>query len=67
MARLAELETRLWTPDEVGARYGLALKTLRNWRASGIGPGYIRVGRRVLYPESELAHFEANRRRSGAA
>ena len=32
--------------------------TLRNWRYLGIGPRSIKAGRRVLYPESELARWE---------
>lgn len=54
---------RLWTEAELAARYGLSPRTLRNWRAAGTGPRFIKVGRRVLYPEPEVARWEANRPR----
>ena len=55
---------RLWTDEELAERYGLSRLTLRNWRSLGTGPRAIKVGRRALYPESEVARFEANRRRT---
>ena len=62
----AQLESRLWTPAELAGRYGLTTKTLRNWRCIGVGPRAIKVGNRALYPESEVARWEANRRRGAA-
>ena len=63
-AAAAPLEERLWTEDELAARYQMAPATLRNWRSLGIGPRAIKVGRRALYPESEVARWEATRRRT---
>jgi predicted DNA-binding transcriptional regulator AlpA len=60
MAKQA-LEERLWTPDELAARYGISPLTLRQWRWQGIGPRPLKVGRRVLYPESEIAAWERKR------
>jgi hypothetical protein len=31
--------------------------TLRYWRAVGIGPCYVKLGKTVLYEESELVDF----------
>jgi predicted site-specific integrase-resolvase len=59
------LEERLWTPAELAARYGLSLVTLRNWRYLGRGPRSITIGGKPLYPQSEVARFEAGRRRAG--
>jgi hypothetical protein len=44
------------TPDEVSERYRgeISTGTLRNWRAMRIGPSYVKVGKGVLYPVSEL-------------
>jgi transcriptional regulator with XRE-family HTH domain len=64
MARNAVLEERLWTAEELAERYGMSPNTLRNWRCAGIGPRAIKVGRRALDPESEVARWEANRRRT---
>jgi predicted DNA-binding transcriptional regulator AlpA len=57
---------RLWTTAELAERYGMSPLTLRNWRCAGIGPRSIKVGRNALYPESEVARWEANRRRGAA-
>ncbi len=61
MTRVGPLEPKLWTPGEVAERYGLTPKTLRNWRSLGIGPRSIKAGSKVLYRESELARWEAER------
>ncbi len=44
------------TPDEVSERYRgeISTGTLRNWRALRIGPSYVKVGKGVLYPVTEL-------------
>lgn len=44
---------------------GLAPKTLDNWRTSGRGPKFLKLGARVLYPQTELdAYKAANLRQS---
>jgi Helix-turn-helix domain len=64
MARTsAALEERLWSEDELAARYKLSPATLRTWRSRGRGPKFIKVGHRALYPETEVARWEAGRRR----
>lgn len=51
------------TPDEVVLRYRgeVSLGTLRNWRSSGRGPGFAKVGRSVLYPLTSLEAWERER------
>jgi predicted DNA-binding transcriptional regulator AlpA len=39
---------------EVSGITGLALQTLRNYRARGIGPVYCKIGRSVRYPLTDL-------------
>ena len=44
---------------------GVAPKTLENWRTLGLGPRFIKAGRRVLYdPADLLAWRDQNRFRS---
>lgn len=31
--------------------------TLRNWRSSGFGPKYAKVGKRVMYREADVYEF----------
>jgi hypothetical protein len=48
------------TPDEVSERYRgeISTGTLRNWRALRIGPSYVKVGKGVLYPVTELESWD---------
>lgn len=49
-------DDRFLTPEEVSNRYrgGISIGTLRNWRAMRIGPNFIKIGKAVLYPTTEL-------------
>jgi len=40
----------------------VAVQTLRNWRTSGQGPRYIKLGRAVRYSEADLMAFMEERR-----
>jgi hypothetical protein len=44
------------TPEEVSERYRgeISPGTLRNWRSMRIGPSFVKVGKGVLYPVTEL-------------
>jgi len=46
-------EKRLFTEREMSELTGKSRKTLFNWRKSGKGPSYIKVGRTVLYPSDK--------------
>ena len=48
------------TPEEVSERYRgeVSPGTLRNWRALRVGPSYVKVGKGVLYPISELEAWD---------
>lgn len=48
----------LWTEKEAAEYLGLKASTLRRWRWAGIGPKFLKVGRRsVRYQFQELEHF----------
>jgi DNA-binding transcriptional MerR regulator len=49
---------RYLTTAEVAERYRTAESTVRYWRHIGYGPKGMKVGRRVLYAQAELARFE---------
>jgi len=53
----------LLTEAQLAARYGLEIHTLRVWKWRGAGPHSIKVGRNTMYPESEVASWEASRPR----
>lgn len=46
------------TSKEVADRWRLSDQTMANWRHTGKGPPFIRVGSRVLYPIEGITAFE---------
>lgn len=52
--------TRYLTTAEVAERYRTAPGTVRYWRHIGYGPKGVKVGRRILYAETELLRFDAH-------
>lgn len=48
----------LLTVTELAARYDKSQSTLANWRSAGIGPAYIKIGKKVFYPEKGVAAYE---------
>lgn len=53
-------KTSYLTPAQVAARYEgrISVRTLANWRWSGTGPLFTRVGGRILYAEDKLMEWE---------
>ena len=49
-------DSKFLTAEEVSERYRgqVTVGTLRNWRAMGIGPAFIKIGKAVLYPLEQL-------------
>lgn len=54
-----DLEARATTvsPTDAAERLGVKASTLANWRCSGGGPAYIKVGGRVRYRLVDLADW----------
>jgi hypothetical protein len=48
------------TPKEVATRWRISHQTLANWRSSGVGPPYVKIGNKVLYPVQGVHTFEIN-------
>lgn len=58
------------TPYDLCKRWGKAVtpKTLANWRSLGLGPRYVKLQGRVVYPlEGVVAYEEAKKRPGGDA
>lgn len=51
------------TPKELVARYRatITVRTLANWRSSGEGPAYTKIGGRVLYAVAGVTAWELGR------
>lgn len=49
------------TPEQVSERFArrISVRTLANWRCSGRGPKFSKVGGRILYPIEEVEAWES--------
>lgn len=52
--RKIRMDKKCLMSHEVEEIYRIPVGTLANWRNQGKGPGYIKYGRKILYPVSEL-------------
>lgn len=48
-------------------RMGVKPKTLANWRSSGGGPVFFKVGGRVIYDDADVDTWLASRRRTSTS
>jgi len=47
---------------EAAGHVGVAPKTLENWRTTGLGPKFVKAGRRVVYDPADITAWkDANR------
>jgi hypothetical protein len=55
------------TPAQLVERYGnrISVRTLANWRSSGVSPPYVKIGGTVLYNLRELVEWEKQRTCTG--
>jgi hypothetical protein len=52
------LECHSYTEQELAARWKISIKTLQDWRFRGFGPKFLKLGKNVRYPISEILAFE---------
>lgn len=48
-----------FTETQLAERWNLSRRTLQRWRYLGVGPAFIRLGRRVIYSLDDIMAFEA--------
>jgi predicted site-specific integrase-resolvase len=58
---------RLLIPRAAANLLNVSEKTLANWRCSGFGPPFVRVGRLIRYREADLHDFILRNRRSSTS
>lgn len=46
------------TPEELSERWSLPLTTLSQWRWTGKGPYFSKLGKRIRYNLEDIIHFE---------
>jgi predicted site-specific integrase-resolvase len=49
------------TPEQVAERYQVSPDSLKEWRYKGVGPKYLRIGKRVRNREADLLQWEQER------
>lgn len=54
----------LMTVEELSERYGIPTSTLANWRATGKGPAFLKVGKHIRYRKEDIEAWELTRRRN---
>lgn len=59
-----DAHTVLLDTRQASARLHAPVQTLKFWRYKGIGPAYIRVGRRILYAENDIQAWLESRRQT---
>lgn len=59
MNNIEKLNAKLYlTPEEAAQKLGITRRTMDKWRTNGIGPKYIKVGKKMIgYRESDLIEF----------
>jgi hypothetical protein len=56
------MEIRHLNQIQLARRWGVSERTLERWRWLKQGPGYIKIGGRVVYTLDDVETFEAARR-----
>ena len=52
---------------ELADRWGLSETILRTWRIRGFGPGYLKIGKKVLYRVDAVLAWESSQARTSTA
>ena len=59
----AQASRRFLSAEELAGRYSgkVSVKTLANWRSTGTGPAYTKIGGRVFYALDDVERWELQR------
>ena len=60
------LDQERFTEAELSEYWGIKRNTLQKWRTMAIGPAYIKLGAKVVYPYEYVAEFERTRLFAGS-
>jgi hypothetical protein len=55
------MQTALLTRESLATRWKLKIKTLDQWRWSGRGPQYVKIGREIFYRLPTVEQFEESK------
>lgn len=57
------MDKAYYSTDELAERLCVHKQTLQNWRQKGIGPQFLKIGRRVIYSVIDVQAWENERKR----
>jgi predicted site-specific integrase-resolvase len=60
MEDILKTQLRL-TESELADYWGIKKSTLQKWRTNGVGPVYIKLGSKVVYPRESIIAYEKSR------
>ena len=55
------MQTALLTRESLAIRWKVTIKTLDQWRWSGHGPRYVKIGRAIFYRLPSIEQFEESK------
>jgi hypothetical protein len=58
---LLSLSCQRLTEQELSEYWNMKRNTLQKWRSSGVGPIYIKIGAKAVYPIESIMEYERNR------
>lgn len=61
------MQTQFLTTNELAARWKLSYKILCEWRCSGHGPLFFKIGGRIRYRVEDVEIFEASKLRQSTS
>lgn len=58
-----QAQQQFMSAEDLALRYGgkVSVKTIANWRSTGTGPAYTKIGSRVFYAHSDVLKWELQR------
>lgn len=66
---MAAVEKRYFTPKELSEHWDnrIKVRTLNNWRQSGDGPPFLKIGGAILYKIADVDAWEEARKKSNTS
>lgn len=61
------MSLKLYSPDELAARFGVPIKTVYAWNHKGTGPRFLKIGRHVRYRPEDVEAWLDRHQVGGAA
>lgn len=61
MTKKISAKSGLMCERQLAKHWGIKENTLQKWRSMGLGPIYMKIGGKVIYPIESIMEYEKNR------